>query len=279
MLLKKELDFAQKTAVAAGQIALRYAGRACKTQYKDGDRHNPLTEADKIIDQFLQQAFAEAFPDDGWLSEETADDGSRYQKPRCWVVDPIDGTSAFLRWLSTDMPTDHDDQDRRQFSISIALIIDGAPALGLVYAPLRHQLFYAIAGAGLYCNGQPVARASPPQQLLDCIYLSSVRETEAGLLAELDSHIKLRPLGSVAYKLALTAVTPQAVTASVKRKSRWDVAAGDLLCREAGLKVTDLRGDMFDYTREKTSYNGLVAAPPHLHEQLLAVLPPLAAGY
>lgn len=260
-------------------MALRYAGRACQTQYKDGDRHNPLTEADEALDHFLQQAFQQAFPHDGWLSEETADDGSRYQKDRCWVVDPIDGTSAFLRWLSTDMPTDQDDQDRRQFSISIALVEGGVPVLGLVYAPLRHQLFHAIKGKGLFCNNQPVVRGKAPTDLGDCVYLSSVRETEAGLLDGLTDHMQLRPLGSVAYKLALTAVTPQAVTASLKRKSRWDVAAGDLLCREAGLLVTDLRGDALDYTRDKTSYNGLVAAPAHLHEQLLGVLPALAKGY
>jgi myo-inositol-1(or 4)-monophosphatase len=262
----------------AGKKALAYAGRPPRVTLKDGLRDSPVTDADKELDVFLKDFFLSRFPEDGWLSEETEADNSRLTKPRCWVVDPIDGTVGFLKWLAGDFDNDTNHQNRHQFSISIALVEEGQPVVGAVYAPLKAQLVCAVAGQGVQLNGQAAARAPAPPTLAEATYLSSVSETRDGLLAFLEDELTARAYGSVAYKLALTALHGQYVTASVKPKNLWDVAAGDLLCREAGLQVTDLAGRPLRYDQESLIVEGLLVAPPKLYEELRTLFPNAPTG-
>ncbi|MFZ2620557.1 MAG: inositol monophosphatase [Alphaproteobacteria bacterium] len=274
----KELNLALAAAKEAGAMAMSYQGRPVQTELKGGLRSNPVTEADKAIDRFLYGCIKRAFPHDGWLSEEDVTDNDTIAQGRCWVVDPIDGTQGFLRWLETGEPHDNAQHNRWQFSISIALVEKGVPVVGVVYAPLKGQMVSAIRGQGVTFNGHAVKRATPPPALAQATYLSSVSEERDGLLDFLKGKLTMHAYGSVAYKLALTSLTANCVMASVKPKNIWDVAAGELLCTEAGLLVTDLAGQPFDYSTGTLAFEGLIAAPAHLHAQLRTILPSKPTG-
>ena len=274
-----ELQTVIDAAKYAGGIALSYEGRPPSVTYKNGLRSSPVTEVDCRIDDYLYKTFLKAFPEDGWLSEEKEDDNSRFKKDRYWVVDPIDGTTPFLRWLEHGM--DHHNpgqQARRQFSVSIALIEGGEPVVAAVYAPLRAQMITAVKGQGLYLNEQEIGTQKRPQRLEDALYFSSVSESKDGLLEFLEKDLTMQPYGSMAYKMALAAVDEHAITASVKPKNTWDVAAGDLLCREAGLIVTDLAGKPFDYKSENIVCEGVIVANPEIYPLLKAILPNAPTG-
>ncbi|MDD9912831.1 MAG: 3'(2'),5'-bisphosphate nucleotidase CysQ [Alphaproteobacteria bacterium] len=278
MKLEKELSVAIAAARQAGEIALSYAGRTVKSELKNGLRDSPVTEADRALDHYLHKTFTEAFPEDAWLSEEIKDDGSRFTKPRCWVVDPIDGTVGYVKWLESSMQQNTTQQNRRQFSISIALVENGKPILGVIYAPLRNQMASAVKGQGLLFNGQRVQPQHTVSDLAEVTYLSSVSEERDGLLDFLQGKTTLQAYGSVAYKLALTALSADTVTASVKPKNAWDLAAGQLLCEEVGLTVTDLAGNPLRYNTESVIYEGLIVAPPNIYPILKELLPNAPTG-
>ena len=171
MDLRQDLAFALMPAVReaareAGRIACSYFRRGGKTTARVWSKHggSPVTEADVAVDSFLKVRLIEALPDAAWLSEETTDDPARLCAPRLWIVDPIDGTRAFL--------SGHPD-----WSIAIALLVDGEPVLGIVHAPAHGLLYEACRGGGAFRESAAIsasartelagARVAGPKPLID----------------------------------------------------------------------------------------------------------------
>src|SRR5712692_6467097 len=160
--LARELEHARSAALEAGEILRRYFR---DSGYEGGTKgsDNPVPSADLEADAALREHLSGAFPDYGWLSEETADNPARLSRRRVWIVDPLDGTKEFIKKIP-------------EFAVSIALVEDGVPVLGVTYNPTG-RLFWAVRGQGAWCEGQRL-QVSPTQRLADATILSSRSETK-----------------------------------------------------------------------------------------------------
>src|SRR5688572_19276644 len=261
-----DLELARRAARAAGEIALHYFGTDLVVQHKSPDQ--PLTAADLEVDARLREVLLGARPEDGWLSEETADGPDRLRRRRVWIVDPIDGTRSFIA-------------GRPEFAISIGLAEDGAAVVGVVYNPARDELFWAIRGAGAYVQeGSGAAErlaVSERQPGQPAVMLASRSEIAAGGFDPFHDGWSIEPLGSTAYKLALIAWGRGEIFLSRGPKSEWDVCGGVLLVQEAGGRVTDVDGREPRFNRALPCMHGLVATNGVLHDTLLQwthALPP-----
>ncbi|MGI9418809.1 MAG: inositol monophosphatase family protein [Geminicoccaceae bacterium] len=233
------------TAVAeAGEIARRYF-RADARSWQKGPGQI-VTEADIAIDRQLHDHLIGACPDDGWLSEERDDDGSRGCCRRVWIVDPIDGTRSFAAGVG-------------EFTISIALVIDGEPAVASVYNPITSESFEATVGQGAVCNGlalQPSGQAAVAGAAL----LASSGEMRKRRWPEIMPDAAFTTIGSLAYKLALVAAGRFSGLVSLRACHDWDIAAAVLLIRESGARIGDAAGCPIRLNRSTIKQRGLVAA-------------------
>jgi myo-inositol-1(or 4)-monophosphatase len=243
MLYTRELKTLRKAVVEAGQAVLRIAEEEFKMTYKLG--MEPVTTADFMANRILQDALIGKFPDYGWLSEETRDDLDRLNKKRVWIVDPIDGTKEFIRGIP-------------EYAVSVALVEDGSPVLGVVYNPSGYELFTAIKGHGAWLNENPI-RADYQFSGFPVV-LGSRTEVHRGEFEPFLKSAVIRPTGSIAYKLALVAAGRADATFSLGHKNEWDIAAGVLLVKEAGGRVGDRDGYPLVFNRKRTLVNGVVAA-------------------
>ena len=251
--MEKEKTCAIVAARAAGALIRAIYATDYTVDYKSQD--SPVTVADQDANRKIHEILQDAFPTYGWLSEETADSPARLSCQRVWVVDPMDGTKEFIHKIP-------------EFAVSIALIEEGRPVLGVVYNPLQDRLFWAVRGQGAWCEEQRL-RVSPTERLAEATILSSRSETKRGEWADLASFFRPRPTGSAAYKLALIASGEADATFTLVPKNEWDVCAGTLLVEEAGGTVTHLNGQPLVFNQPQTLLQGLVASNGLLHAQLL----------
>jgi myo-inositol-1(or 4)-monophosphatase len=253
--------------------AAREAGGLIRARYRSAYQvwekspENPLTTADLEADHHLRTRLAAATPDIGWLSEETADDLKRMDRRYAWVVDPLDGTQEFIRGLD-------------QFAVSVGLVEDGRPLLGVVHNPATDETFAGIVGEGLTYNDVPSRPLSARAQLRGAQVLVSDTEVREGMWTRFQETLNLEQVGSAAYKLARVAAGLGDAYVSLKPKREWDTCAGVALLLAAGGRVTDLDGDEILFNRAEVMVNGLVGANPTLHTRLLGLLtsPPNDAG-
>lgn len=243
----------------AGDLALPYfrAGEqtAARLWYKG--QSSPVTEADIALDTFLKDHLTGLLPEAGWLSEETADDPSRLERSYVWVVDPIDGTRAFA--------SGHPD-----WAISIALVKAGSPVLGTLLAPIHDRLYEAVLGSGSWCNGERLqlsdkeASATPrvagPKPLIDRF------ERKAGRV----EHLPKVP--SLALRLARVAEGSIDVGLVSHNSQDWDIAAADLILREAGGLLTDLSGAPPTYNKPQPSHGEMIAVASQLHPRAIGAM-------
>ena len=248
-LLDPELEFAIATVRSAGAIVLGYFHSSYTIRHKSKD--NPVTSADLAADKYLKETLIRQFPDDGWLSEETADSPQRLNRKRVWVVDPLDGTKEFVRGLP-------------EFAISVALVEGAEPRIAVVYNPARDDLFAAAKNRGA-CRGGSIIRVSAQTELQGSNIFVSRSEHSKRLFGSLQECTSVRSIGSIAYKLALVAAGEADLSISIRPKSEWDVCAGALLVQEAGGMVTDLNGCRLEFNRRIPSVEGIVAANGTLH--------------
>lgn len=244
-MLEKELQVAKDAARAAGQEILRLAQNGFETTYKSND--DPLTTADLAANQILQTMLCEAFPSDGWLSEETQDDEARLKQERVWIVDPIDGTKEFTEGVP-------------QYSVSVALAENGVVVVGVVYNPATDELFWAAQDEGAFLNDDPIHVL--PQVTSRPTILASRSEVKRGEFDAFMEDFDVTAVGSVAYKLALVAGGTAAGTFSLTPKNEWDIAAGVLLVQEAGGTVMNKDGTPFVFNRRDTLVGGIIACSP-----------------
>ncbi len=249
---RQDYDLIRDAAKEAGKLALSYWGRSIKKQRKpDG---SAVTEADHAVDALLAARLREARPGYGWLSEESAEHTHRLDARRVWIVDPIDGTRAFLQGLD-------------DWVIAIALIEDHAPILAVVVNPLRREVFEARAGAGAFMNGRRLHAS-------DESVLAGARFTISASLLKPNRWRRPWPpvtpvvANSILYRLALVASGKADASFAPKPKWEWDVAAGALLVSEAGGIVTDPCGFPLKFNSIDAKVPGYVAAAPKLHHIL-----------
>ena len=256
---RADLALLVEAARAAGEIAMGHWRQAPKVWDKDGDE-GPVTEADYAVDAALRRALQEARPDYGWMSEETPDTPEDRARRTLFIVDPIDGTRAFVK-------------GEEAWAHALAVVTDGVPVAAVVYLPAKGRLYAASAGAGASRNGAPIAAAAPPA--LDGAQMLVTKPNLAPHLWRRGvpgwtRHF--RP--SLAYRLALVAEGRFDGMLTLRDSWDWDVAAGALIAAEAGARVTDRTGAplRFNAARRKTS--GLLAAPEPLHGETLDRLAP-----
>lgn len=240
---------------AAGALALAYRGAPLQTWHKANA--SPVSEADMAVDQLLKARLMAAAPDYGWLSEESVDDRARTVRRRVWIVDPIDGTRAYL--------AGSDD-----WVVSAALVEEGRPILGAIFAPVEGSLFVAVREGGATRNGTPV-------QVSDGSSLKGARiagpRNHLVSLTTLSPEIATVPrIHSLALRLARVA-QGRIDAAFVSHSGHdWDLAAADLLVHEAGGTLTTLGGEPPIYNRADPVHGPLFAAGRARHAALTALV-------
>ena len=242
--------------------AIRKAGEAIlKLQKKDyaitrKTNNELLTEADVLANDILKKYLRNAIPEAAWLSEENDDDEARLSSHQVWIVDPIDGTKEYVN----NIP---------EFTISVALIEKGSPILSAVFNPTKQALFYAVKNKGAWLNQQRIkCLADSPDA---CFLLASRSEYDCGEWQSFASQHQIKPMGSIAYKLALVAAGRAHATFSLNPKHEWDVAAGTLLVTEAGGMVTNIKKEKIIFNRKNVKIEGIVAANYLVHTKLFTL--------
>lgn len=216
-----------------------------------------VCEVDIETDRRLKAMLGAIDPMAGWLSEETADKPDRLGRTRIWCVDPIDGTRDFLR-------------GRNGWAVSIALVEDGQPIFGVLYAPARDELWVAQAGEGASCNGIGIAAGNRRA-------LSGAR-VPATSLPRIDSDLTLVPQpNSIALRMAMVASDAADLVATLRWGFEWDIAAAALIVREAGAVVTDAFGAPLRFNTRRAQAFGMIAAVPGIHQQAVERLAERAA--
>jgi myo-inositol-1(or 4)-monophosphatase len=245
----------QSALEAARKVFERFTAGAIDAEYKLG--HDPVTEADRAADAVLRKELLR--DDEGWLSEESVDDLSRLGKSRVWVVDPLDGTREFVAGIP-------------EYCISVAMVEDGVPIAGGICNPASNEIFLGSIETGVTYNGKP-ARPSQRTDLKDALLLASRSETKRGEWKPFESAgFKIRPMGSVAYKLALVSVGLADATFTLTPKNEWDVAAGAALVRSAGGYVGTLDHQPLRCNNRSPLLSGLVACGSSLQSELLTLV-------
>jgi myo-inositol-1(or 4)-monophosphatase len=241
----------------AGTLALGFfrlgAATSAEVQSKIGG--SPVTEADLAADALLKRRLRDEFPEAGWLSEETADDAERLARRALLVVDPIDGTRAFVsgdpRW-----------------AVSAALVVDGRPLAGVVHAPALGETFASARGAGATLNGAAIAvsRASDSRRF----NAAGPKPILQAMGAKLGASVDIVPrVPSLAYRLCMAACGMIHFATAAENSHDWDIAAADLLLEEAGGRLTDASGERLVYNMRQIRRGPLLAAPEPLSYDLL----------
>lgn len=293
--MRNLLTQVENIAIEAGKLALSFQGDSTSVQYKDGLTESPVTAADYAVDAFLKERLTALNPSWGWLSEETVDDGNWQNTDKFWIVDPIDGTTGFVHFLEKGKSSVEAKNQRRQFSVSIALVAkNGTPILGVVYTPMDNTLMSAAENLGCFKNKESLKTCQSINTLGDfkgvCgtlssslnayILLASTSEMRRGLIDFLVPHVNLKTVGSSANKIALVGVSDNCVSVSVKPKCWWDVAAAACIMNERGMILTDLSGRKMTFSGDVKTIDGIIAAPQPVYQALYDMMPRSAtAGY
>ena len=242
---------------AARPVFARFTPGAIETEYKTG--HDPVTEADRALDAVLRKELLR--DGEGWLSEESVDDPIRLQRSRVWVVDPLDGTREFVKGIP-------------EFCASIGFVENGRPVAGGIYNPATHETFLGSIDSGVTYNGKP-AQPSQRKSLDGALVLASRSEVKRGEWKPFENCVfKIRPMGSVAYKLALVSAGLADVTFTLTPKNEWDVVGGAALVQSAGAFVSTLEKTTLTANHRDPLLSGLLASGPFLKDELLALLEP-----
>ena len=194
------------TVREAGSLAMQYFQTDVKVWEKEGG--TPVSDADIAVNTLIQRRLGEARPDYGWLSEETADDPARLDRRRVWVVDPIDGTRAFLQGVP-------------HFCHAVALVEDGRPIAAALYNPAAAEFYEAAAGQGAKLNGQPI-HVSDRHEIAGCRMAAFAPLFRHPAWREAWPKMDIIQRDSVAYRLALVASGVADAALGLNAKYDWD---------------------------------------------------------
>ncbi|OYX05763.1 MAG: 3'(2'),5'-bisphosphate nucleotidase CysQ [Caulobacter vibrioides] len=239
-----DLDLIIAAAREAGELALSARENGLKIWSKEGG--SPVTDADLAVDTLLRTELRAERPDYGWLSEETADDPARLSTGRQFVVDPIDGTVAFMK-------------GKPWFAVSIAVVEDGKPIVAVVHAPALDETYAATLQGPATLNGAPIA-PSATQALEGAAMLGDAKMFAHPAWREPWPTMRIETRNSIAYRACLVAAGAFDAAVALSPKSEWDVAAADLICQRAGAALSDHKGRPYAYNRPVPQVPSLVCA-------------------
>lgn len=241
-------------AHAAGEIALRY-WKTDVTKYDKADGAGPVTVADLEINEMLAERFGAARPTYGWLSEESDNNTERLDAERVFIIDPIDGTRAFIA-------------GEKGFSVALAIAECGVVKSAAIHLPARGETFAATLGNGATKNSERVSVTEADDLTKSTILAARVQmqpDRWPGGVPPLDRHFR----SSLAWRLSLVAEGRFDCMATFRRSWEWDIAAGALIASEAGATVTDGAGAPLRFNNPEPMTDGIVAAPKGLYPKLM----------
>jgi myo-inositol-1(or 4)-monophosphatase len=256
MNVEKELSIARQVALEAGALLKNFLGRVTQIGHKS--ETDLVTEADLQSEKLILEFMGHHFPEDIFLTEETGRHG--HGSERVWLIDPLDGTINFIHELPF-------------FAVSVALQVQAETRLGVVYSPCTQELFAAVKGAGAFLNQRPIT-VSKTTRLIDSLLATgfpyTVHQNPGDVMKRFGNLAvrgqAIRRIGSAALDLCYVAAGRFAGFWEQDLKP-WDTAAGDLLVKEAGGRVTDFEGNPFTpYLKTVVASNSLI------HDELLAAL-------
>ena len=255
--LLEDMDTMRALAREAGELAVSYQRRGHKTRVWHKQGGSPVTEADIEVNRLCAAHLQRARPEYGWLSEETTDSLDARQKQRCWVVDPIDGTRAYMR-------------DDPNWCVALAVIEEGRAVAGVLYAPRQDRFYEAWQEGGAFLNGQAIRVSS-------CVEESGCRLiTNEGMIDHPawpepwpDVVIARPKPNSTLLRMALVATGEWDATVTLAGKSDWDLAAGTVLVEQAGGVVTTHKGERLVFNQEVPAQRSVIAAGVRLHPLLV----------
>lgn len=247
-----ELDFAKTLAHESGRIMLQMFGKA-QTSWKSDN--TPVTEADIAINELVISKVKAAFPKDGILGEEAS---YMPERPRKWVVDPIDGTQPY----DAGMPLS---------TFCLGLVVDSTPVLGVVYDPFQDILYSGRTGQGAFANNERISVSSSGN--LDseyCFTSSRMNGLSSGTANDIlaNAGMKVFNIRSIAYSL-MNLACGKSVAVIGGKSHPWDLAAAMVILNEAGGRMTDFEGSALSYDY---SENGFLATNGIIHSQIVELL-------
>jgi myo-inositol-1(or 4)-monophosphatase len=251
--LKQQAARLAEAVREAGALALSMFKTPLKNWTK-GEALSPVSDADIAVDVLLRERLTGDGESIAWLSEESVDDLARLDARYVWIVDPIDGTRAYIAGLP-------------DWAVSAALVEDGRPVAGCLYAPVSDEFFFAVVGQGATRNGTTIAvspgaalaqaRIAVPRRLLD------------RLQAIAPPFAVMPRTHSLALRLARVAEGTFDAGIAGGSSHDWDLAAADLLVHEAGGALTSFAGVAVTYNRPVPRHGMLVAAGRERHAALV----------
>lgn len=255
----EDLALLRDAAREAGSIAMGYFGKDPEVWMKGGT--SPVSEADYAADGYLRETLLAARPAYGWLSEETADDPARLSARRTFVVDPIDGTRGFLQGLDT-------------WCVSVAVVEDGKTVAGVLECPAKRETYWALPGRGAFLNGsrimvrkpQPRLEIAGPKPMIDLLPVNWQRHL-----------VRVPYIPSLAYRLAMVSGGVLDATFVKPNAHDWDIAAADLILREAGGDLVTREGKAPSYGGQAIRHGALAAGSGDLFTAMIGVIAGLDA--
>lgn len=254
LALLQDLALLKDVAREAGELALDMMRTGAKAW--DKSPGNPVTEADIAVNDLIAKRLRGARPEYGWLSEETRDNPVDRTQDKVWVVDPIDGTRAFVKGDTG-------------FCVSIALLHGAKPAVGVIYNPNFDELLHARVHGGAFLNDRPI-------RVTQTSKISCRMVGQPDVFAREDAPVRwpgmelIRPIpNAIAWRLCLVAAGRWDAAVALNPKNDWDLAAAVLLVREAGGVATDRYGEPLVFNRPSVIQQGVVAAGAALHPLIM----------
>lgn len=250
---ESELDLLITAVEQAGHTAARFWRRSPRVWQK-GDNQGPVSEADIAVNEVLKDILLAARPDYGWLSEE--DDPRPGIDGRTFIVDPIDGTRAYL-------------ESERAFAHSVAIVdAEGRVETAVVFLPLREKLYAARRGAGAQYNGQPIGVSTIQADHEAEVLMTRPTLNPENWAGPVPGFSGRQHRPSLAYRMCLVAQGKFDALLTLRDSWHWDIAAGSLIAQEAGARVTDRHGAPIRFGGPRPVSSGLLVANPDYHGKL-----------
>lgn len=253
-MLQKEgmLDLLKHSVTKAGALAMEHFGKDIDIEIKkDGSQ---VSAADHAVNDLLEKELTAIDPTIKWLSEESPVDEARLDAPYIWIIDPIDGTRGFL-------------ENKPDWTIVAGLIKGNSPVLGVVYNPVKEELFSAELGKGAYLNDTPI-QTSQTTDLENAHIISSKGHFNRVFSEELIPK-KRTWNSSMAYRIALIASGKADATISLTPKNDWDIAAAHLILEEAGGQMSTHTGNSISYNKPELRHPSVVGTTKHLYKPII----------
>ncbi|WP_435139701.1 3'(2'),5'-bisphosphate nucleotidase CysQ [Pseudopelagicola sp. nBUS_19] len=248
-----DLSLLIEAAQEAGRVATAFSGSKVKTWHKP-EGAGPVTEADLAVNEMLENKLRCARPDYGWLSEESRDNGDRLSADTVFIIDPIDGTRSFIDGSKT-------------WAHSLAIVRHREVIAAVVYLPLKGKLYSAASGHGASLNGTPI---KPTDRVgltgANMLVARPVMDAQHWRHAPPSVTRSYRP--SLAYRLALVAEGRYDAMLTLRPTWEWDIAAGDLILREAGAVTSDRKGEKLIFNNPDPRVQGIIAGNTRVHHDI-----------